>query len=341
MRYSRHLRTMTLCAVALLLLGGLSRAQAPGLTGAEWELRALGVTTPERLEALRADANKRPVTLAIVGQGGVSKSLLEAKLIEGNTLEYRQWPEGQDPDPRASTHDTQAAHVILDLTLKLGLKVRVLVYQPGESTQSVAQAFAAAGAEADIVALYQSFWGDVLPMAEAIGQAERALFISPYVEVGEPATNTCLQSYAAKPWADGYDHFVTVIPLARSQPDALISPLNRPELDTEVVNFIAPSFYASSAGGTCPSAEVAAAVAAWIIPASPEKPSPEAIVELMRQGSVVDRESLTSLPEFTEEAVTAVERHISALSNPPAGERRRLDAAGVLNLWAVREAMGR
>jgi len=191
------------------------------------------------------------------------------------------------------------------------------------------------------VALYQSFWGDVLPMAEAIGQAERALFISPYVEVGEPATNTCLQSYAAKPWADGYDHFVTVIPLARSQPDALISPLNRPELDTEVVNFIAPSFYASSAGGTCPSAEVAAAVAAWIIPASPEKPSPEAIVELMRQGSVVDRESLTSLPEFTEEAVTAVERHISALSNPPAGERRRLDAAGVLNLWAVREAMGR
>ncbi len=341
MTYSRELRAMVLCAVALPLLGALSWAQAPALTGADWELRALGVTTPERLETLRAEASQRPVTLAIVGQGGVSKSLLEPKLIEGNTLEYRQWPEGQDPDPRDNTHDTQAAHVILDLTLKLGLEVRLLVYHAGESWDSVAQAFAAAGAEADIVALYQSFWGDVLRLAESIGQAERALFISPYVEVGEPATNTCLQSYAVKPWADGYDHFVTVIPLARSQPNALISPLNRPELDTEVVNFIAPSFYASSAGGTCPSAEVAAAVAAWIIAASPEKPSPEAIVELMRQGSVIDRESLASLPEFTEEAIAAIEQHIAALSSPPAGERRRLDAAGVLNLWAVRAALGR
>jgi len=329
-----------LAAVALLLGGGGAWAQHPSLTGADWELHALGVTTPRRLAALRAEV-RRPVTIAIVGQGGVSQSLLEPVLVAGNTLEYRQWPEGQAPDPGTDTHDTQAARVILDLTLKLNLTVRLLVYHAAESDESEAQALARAGAEADIVTLYQSFWGDVSSLGESIRRSRRALFISPYVEVGDTPTSACLQAYAAKPWAEGLAHFVTVIPLARTAPGVLLTPLSRPEQDSEVVNFIAPSYYASGAGGTCPSAEVAAAVAAYAIAASRDRPSPRDVVALLGETSLVDRAALTSVPEFTEAAVAAIEQQITALASPPEGTPRKLDARGILNLWALHQALAR
>jgi len=323
---------------AVVLFGTVCSAQ-PELAGADWELHALGINTPERLGALQDAAGGRVVTIAIVGQGGVSRSLLEPVLVEGNTLEYRQWPEGQEPDPGSNTHDTQAARVILDLTLKLKLSIRLLVYHVGEPNESVAQGFADAGKEADLVALYQSFWGNIAPMPQSILQAEKALFISPYVEVGDRPTNTCLQGHAAKPWGEGIAHFVTTIPLAKRAPDSLLTPRSHPEQDSEIINFVAPSYYASGAGGTCPSAEVTAAVAAYTVAASPEKPSPVDIVSLLRKTSTVDRAALGTLPEFTEAAIASVEAHIAALAHPAEGKPRKLDAEGVLNLWAIHEAL--
>lgn len=332
----------SLLLVAVMMLG----ATAPGraqteLTGADWELHALGVMTPERLAQVREAAGGRTVTLAIVGQGGVSASLLEPVLVEGNTLEYRQWPEGQGADPGSNTHDTQAARVILDLTLKLNVKVRLLVFHAGEAWESVAEGFSRAGAEADIVALYQSFWGDTTAMAESIAAAEHALFISPYVEVGDRPTNTCLQASGRKPTGEGLGHFITTVPLARRAPGALVWPLNRPEQDTEIINLIAPSYYASGAGGTCPSAEVAAATAAWILAASPERLTPTDLAGLMVATSTMDQESLGSLGEFDETALVATAQQIAALHAPPEGERQRLEAPGVLSLWSAWEELQR
>ena len=114
---------------------------------------------------------------------------------------------------------------------------------------------------------------------------------------------------------------------------------SHPEQDSEIINFVAPSYYASGAGGTCPSAEVTAAVAAYIVAASPEKPSPVDIVSLLRKTSTVDRAALGTLPEFTEAAIASVEAHIAALAHPAEGKPRKLDAEGVLNLWAIHEAL--
>jgi hypothetical protein len=178
-------------------------------------------------------------------------------------------------------------------------------------------------------------------MAQSMGAASGALFISPYVEVGDAATSTCLQAHSAKPWADGFPHFVTVVPLARRATGSLVTPLSRPGQDSEVINFIAPSFYASGAGGTCPSAEVAVVVAACIIAASRDKPSPGDTVALMRQTSVVDRAALGSLPEFPEPTLARIEEQITALARPAEGRPRKLDATGILNLWAVHERISR
>ena len=325
----------TILCVAVLLCGREGWPEESSLKGADWELHALGVTTKARLAQLRALSGRRPVTLAIVGQGGVSKERLASVLVEGNTLEYCMWPDGQDPDPRKNTHDTGAARVILDLTLKLGVETQLLVYHAGKSWDTVAEALARAGREADVVTLYQSFWGNVSKMVESIRGANGALFISPYVEHRNLPTRTCLQAHSAKPWAEGIPHFVTAIPLARKAPGRLLTPSDRPGEDTEVVNLIAPSYYASGAGGTCPSAEVTGAVAAWIVAASEQKPTPVQMVEILRRASVIDREALTSLAEFGEEHMDSIAEQIARLREPPDGTRRKLDAGGIISLHAV------
>jgi len=322
-------------AAALLLwfATACGAAQEP-LTGADWEIRALGVRDATMLAELKELAHRRPVTIAIVGQGGVSRSLLSPMLTDTTTFEYRMWPEGQPDDPATNTHDTQAAQVILSLTQRLGISVRLLAYQPSESWGNVAEALAQAGREADIVTLYQSFWGDVTAMVEAVRASERALFVSPYVEYADYATGTSLQSHAAKPWADGIPHFVTAIPAARSSPGELLTPRSGSD-DTEVINFVAPSYYADGPGGTCPSAEVAAAVAAYIVAASPSVPTPTEVIQLMRETSTLDREALRGLPEFSEDSLAGLAAGIMRLHDPPEGVARKLDAPGLLSLAGV------
>jgi len=289
----------------------------------------LGVSEGSRLDQVRGIGLRRAVTVAIVGQGGVSKARLAALLTEGNSLEYR----GGAKDPESNTHDTGMARVTLELTSRLGIGVRLLAYQPGASFQEVAQAMAQAGAEADIVAFYQSFWGEnITYIADSIRDAESCLFISPYVEYQSRPTSTCVQAHSDKPWAEGFPNFITVVPLSRKAPGRILSPSSR-EGDTEIINFVAPSYYASGAGGTCPSAAVAASVAAYIVAASEEEPSPAQIVELMRDTVAVDAATLTSVPEYGDDSVAEVAAHIRALVSPEAGADRKLDALGVLNLW--------
>jgi len=188
-----------LAAVAALAPATCAPSQEPA--GAEWELRALGVPEGARRDALRELPKRRPVTLAIVGHGGVSASQLAARLNDRNTLQYR---DGAD-DPNASTHDTGMAQVILDITDALGVQVRMLVYQPGQPFRDVAEAMRKAGAEADIVAFYQSFWGpDVTHINAALRETTGCLFISPYVEYAGNPTSACPQAHSAKPWGKAW-----------------------------------------------------------------------------------------------------------------------------------------
>jgi len=323
-------RRWAVVLAALLLVGVAAAQEPPEPTGAEWELRALGVPAGERLEALRAIADRRPVTLAIVGQGGVSASLLAAALGQEVAVEYRDGA----TDPEANTHDTQAARVILDVTSRLGVQVRLLVYHPGAPFSKVADAMAGAGAEADLVAFFQSFWGpEAALIADAIGAADGCLFISPYVEYAGYATSTCVQAHSAKPWAEGLAHFVTAAPVAFRDPGRLLTPAGAEE-DTEVINFLAPSYYASGAGGTCPAGEVTAAVAAYVLAASATRPAPDEIVALMRETVIADEAALAGRLGWDAPAVAALLTQVTALAAPEEGPRK-LDAAGVLDLWEI------
>jgi len=316
-----------------MLCAALAQGE-PEPTGAEWELRALGVPVGERLDAARAIAGRRPVVLAIVGQGGVSEALLEPALGDHATLEYRDGA----TDPGTNTHDTAAARVILDLTSRLGVQVRLLVYQPGLPFRDVADAMAKAGGEADIVVFFQSFWGpDASCITDSIGQAERCLFISPYVAYRSYPTGACPQAHSARPWAGGLAHFVTAAPVAFRAPGRVLEPRSG-EQDTEVINVLAPSYYASGAGGTCPAAQVTAAVAAYIIAASSARIAPPEVVAIMRETVVLDETALAERLGYDAPTAAELVTQITTLASPEEGQRK-LDATGVLDLWAAYERL--
>jgi hypothetical protein len=323
--------------LALVITAPTPRGAAADIApAAQWELAMLGVEATT-LSTLAASAGKRPVELAIVGQGGVSPGALAELLTGGNTLVHHGCA-----DPQENTHDTQEARVILELTRPLGITVHLHCFQPGEPFAAVAEAFRAAARVADVVVTFQSFWGtDAALITRAIRESPQALVLSPYVEHDGNDTTETPQGHAAKPWdAGSIGHFATVVPLAfRSGDGKILYPTARGERDTEVVNFIAPSYHASGAGGTCPSAAVAVAVACYVYAAWPQKPTPTAVIDLLRRTAQVDRKALTSLPPFTDAAVTTLEADIRALTAPPAGGRRTLDAAGVIHLGEIHRAL--
>jgi len=294
-------RAASIIALAALFAGSAATEEIP--EGARWELTALGVTTEDRLTGLCNLSCRRPVTLAIVGTGGISRHQLSSQLDGQARLRCCQCPDYPDCDPRNNTHDTGQARVILDLTRALGIRVKLLYYQPANSYAAIAKALAEAGRRADIVITFQSYWGDVEPIIDSIAQAQDTLFISPYVQVGDHPTSTCPQGHSAKPWGEGIPHFITTVPLARKAPGHLTGTLNRGPQDSEIINFIVPSYYASGSGGTCPSAAVAAAVAAWVYSASDNRPYPVQVIRLLRETATINREVLTSLPEFGKQEI--------------------------------------
>ena len=323
-------------ALAGLPVGPLVAQPAGVRQGAWWELRMLGVTDAAKLARLRAAAGRRRVVLAIVGTGGISRSRLVDRLDDRTTFEYCDG--ARDPGPE--THDTSAARVILDLTGALHVPVHLRAYHPSGSYRDVAAAFAKAGAEADVCVLFQSFWGpNTKWIVASIRESRRALFISPYVEVGKRPTSTAVQGECARPWEkSGISHFVTAAPISRRAPGQVLTPLNRPGRDSEVITFLAPSFYASGAGGTCPAAETATAVAVYAYSALARKPDRLGVIDLMRQASVVDEAALTAVPEFDHAAVASLRRRITALSGAT-GATRKLDALGVLNVYRLHQSI--
>ena len=298
---------------------------------AAWELKMLGVSDEARLAELASLPKQRHVKLAIVGQGGVSAKQLAPMLIGDSKAVYHDCA-----DPGSNTHDTQEARVILAITNALGVTVELHLWQPGQDSADVADKFRCAGEVADIVCLYQSFWGPTTPaIHEAIRRSDRALFVSPYVEVGQNQTSNAPQGSACKPWAEGSSlHFVTVVPLSRRAGNGtIITPLDRGPTDSEAINFIAPSYYASGPGGTCPSAAVAAACGVYLYAAMPGAPTPQKVIDLLRDTATVDRALLTSAGEFDDAAITRLEAQIKNLRHPPQGKQRKLDAPGVLHLY--------
>ena len=326
-------RVTFVLALAALFAGSGDSEEVPN--AARWELSALGVTTEDRLTDLRNLSCRRPVTLAIVGTGGISRRQLSSRLDGQARLRCCQCPDYPDCDPRKDTHDTGQARVILDLTRALGIRVKLLYYQPADSNPEIAKAFAEAGRRADIVITFQSYWGNAGSIIDSIAQAQDALFISPYVEVGDRPTSTCPQGHATKPWGEGIPHFITTVPLARKAPGHLTSTLNRGPQDSEIINFIVPSYYASGPGGTCPSAAVAAAVAAWVYSTSARRPRATEVIRLLRETVTVNREVLTSLPEFGEQEIEQLRDEIAAKIDPGPNKSRKLDAAGVVNLYKI------
>jgi hypothetical protein len=328
--------------ISLLIMatspGAFAAADAPAeakktLQGAEWELQTLGITDEQARQGLRDLARRRPVTMAIVGEGGVSRSLLVPVLVQGNTLEYRDGA----TDLLTNTHDTGQVRVIFDLTLQLGVQVRLLVYQPPDDYAVIGEVFARAAQEADLVVCFHSFWGEaVAPMAEKVRQSPTALFVAPYGEFEARPTGTSWQAQAARPGGGGIPHFVTCIPLACRSPGELLRPAARDANDTETINFVAPSFYANGTGGTCPAAATTAAVAAFVFAARLRKPTPAEVVQLLRETASVDRAALTSVAEIDEETMKRLEGEIARLTDPAQGAgQRKLDAAGVLNLREI------
>ena len=321
-------------AVSVLFVAGVAccaAAQTPS-ESATWELAMMGVTAGQ-IPVLAKIARKRPVDLAIVGQGGVSESVIAELLSDGNTLTYHGCA-----DPKSNTHDTQEARVILDITRPLGVQVHFHIFQPGESFTDVADKFRQAAKVADVVVTFQSFWGtNAAHITEAIRESPEALVLSPYVEHGGRDTNETPQGHAAKPWDEGsIRHFATVVPLSRRSGDGrLLHPSARGEADTEVINFIAPSYHANGPGGTCPSAAVVTAVVCYVFGASAEKPGPPDVIDLLRRTSRIDRKALTSLPPLTDAAADKLESEIKSLASPPEGARRTLDATGVIHLGEV------
>lgn len=331
--------TLRIAAAAACLLGvavdhACAAADLPVPTpAAAWELQMLGVTQPARLDQLRNQPHLRTVRLAIVGQDGVSASQLAPLLTAGNQLVYHDCT-----DPNRDTHDTQMARVILELTRPLGVTLELHVWQAGPKYTDYADKFRAAAKVGHIVALYQSFWGKNAPaLTAAIRESPTALFISPYVEHQNRPTSETPQGSACKPWVpDSIPHFVTVAPLARKQPQGtVLTPTDRGPTDSEAINFIAPSYHASSAGGTCPSAAVAAAVAAYLYATSPEIPSPTDAVAQLREISCLDETALTSVSEFDAAALGRLKQQIETLRRVTPEKQRKLDASGVLNLYEV------
>lgn len=324
------------CGACALLLGALpALAQAPAESAA-WELAMLGVA-PADVARLAERAGRRAVHLAIVGQNGVSANVLGGLIAGEGRLVYHGCA-----DPNSNTHDTQEARVILQLTNPLGVTVHLHVFQPDAPFDDVAAAFEAASACADVVVTFQSFWGpDAARITDAIRRSPRALVLSPYVEHGGRDTIETPQGHAHKPWQPAsIAHFATVVPLSRRAGDGrIVHPSARSERDTEVINFIAPSYHASGPGGTCPSAAVAVAVACYAYAASPSEPTPASVLDLLRTTARVDRAALTSQPPFNDEAVDRLAAQIATLSAPPEGARRLLDATGLLHLGAIAEAL--
>ena len=300
---------------------------------AAWELRLLGVDDAVKLQEMRDRPQQRRVKLGVVGSGGVSEHRLKSFLEHGHTFTYHGCT-----DPKKPTHDTAMVKSILDKLAALGVQIDVHVWQWKKEIVDCPGAFRAAGQVCDVVCFYQSFWGKESPMiARAIREAPGALFLSPYVGYKNLPSGQAPQGHAHKPWVpESIGHFVTVVPLARRRSKGRIAKtLNRNAADFQAINFIAPSYHASGPGGTCFGCEGGTACALYLYAIMAHKPTPAEAIDILRTTSSLDRKLLTSVEEFDDDAADRLQAQVEPMLNPPEGKLRKLDAPGVLNLYAA------
>ncbi len=315
---------------AMSLFGIFTVCAETPVAGAMWELKMLGVNNADKLAVLRNAPKQRRVSLGVVGQGGVSKEFLKNFQCNDNTITFHNCR-----SVVKSTHDTGQLNVIMALTSALKIGVDIHIWQPGKSLRKIAEDFREAGKICDVVCFYQSFWGEgAQKITQAIRDSSAALFISPYVESGGRPTSEPPQGSGCKPWeADSIDHLILAVPLAyRDLKHGILTPSERNSTDSEVINFIAPSYYASSSGGTCPAGAVTTACAVFLYGVMPVKPSPDNVVNILRSTSGIDRKLLLA-GGMDNATVDILQKQIGALTNPIPGKQRKLDASGVLNLF--------
>ena len=322
------------CAAAATALAGVAPAQnAQPCPAAAWELKLLGADNAAKLKEMRDCPKQRRVKLGVVGSGGVSKEQLASHTAHGHTFTYHDCA-----DPKKNTHDTAMVKSILDKMTPLGVQVDLHLWQWKKETEDCPGTFSAAGGLCDVVCFYQSFWGKESPMiATAIRESAGALFLSPYVGRGQLPSGQAPQGHAHKPWVpESIGHFVTVTPVARRKPQAgILSPLNRGPQDFQAINFVAPSYHASGPGGTCYGCEVGAACAVYLYAVMPGKPDPAGVIGVLRETAALNRERFTSVDEFDDAAADKLANDVRTLLNPPEGKQRKLDAPGLLDLYAA------
>ena len=328
MKKTASLSVALLLAASLFAAGNAAPAKKPvnpagvKLKYVEWDAHMLGVDTPEKAAALRKSVKRVPV-IGLVGFSGINTKVLK------KNVEY-----AYGPKQHRNMHDTYQISEVMQIARKVGFAVRIRVY-PAKDHAEIAEAFRRAGKESDIVITYFSYWKDTKPMIEAIAANPETLYISPYVQVGKRPTNLSLQSHARHPAGGGLRNFVTALPLCRKPDGKLLTPLHRDENDNETVNFIAPSSYASGRGETCPSAGVTAVVAAYIAAASPEKVPAEKIVGIMLRNTSIPEKRMLELSDFDARSVENLRTSLNALTKPDSVGIRRLESAGVLDLWNI------
>ena len=111
--------------------------------------------------------------------------------------------------------------------------------------------------------------------------------------------------------------------------------MNRGPQDFQAINFIAPSYHASGPGGTCYGCEVGTACALFLYAVTGRRPAPADVIGILRDTSSLDRDRLTSVAEFDEAAADKLASDVASLLNPSEGKQRKLDAPGVLDLYAA------
>jgi hypothetical protein len=297
------------------------------LSYVEWDAYMLGIDTPGKVEALRKNVKRVPV-IALVSFSGVDEKSIRSG------VEYVS-----GPFKCRGTHDTYQIYELIAIAGRVGVPVKIRVYT-AENAEQIADGFRQAGKNADIVIIYSSIWQNPELFQKAIAENPDTLYISPYVEVGDHRTKNAFQGGARHPDGTGLRNFITTLPLSRQKPAGkLLIPSCRDSNDTETVNFIAPSSYASSYGETCPSAGVAAAVAAYIASVSETRVPAEKIIQIMLKNTGIPVEQMLQLKDFDSGSVQVLRDHLKALTSPDTLGIRRLESDGILNLWKIHQSL--
>ncbi len=283
-----------------------------------------GVDTPEKLEAVRAAVAGKPrVTVAF------ANSVTRAPGVG-------RW-----------VHDDYEEDQMRKMAKLYGLDLDIARIPPVDekSGRTLDVVFREAVARGDIVMDYESYWddmdGDARERAAAVVKANPdTLFVLPYGERpfkgAVPPTSTSLQGMALKADGKGFANMLLTIPVVHGQPGRLTGISRRTKGDTETAALVSPTGWAMSTGDTCPSAAMAAIVAAWIYAARDRPPAAD-VIRILVEGRRLP--SVSAEAEFSAEDREALKKAIEKKNRRDAMKRRELLHDGAVSLGGVLEIL--